>query len=78
MVKEYKIGNCIKVKNVNYLTNYRIYVIIKIGKNSLGENIYTLDGTYGEKEFHHSYLYQDSDCFKMERKLKLEKLKKLI
>jgi len=90
---EYKIGNCVKCffnwnqvikdKLKATLLENNIFIIIKIGKNSLGSNTFILDNTikykelddsiFKKNEFHSSYLYQDKECFKMERKMERKK-----
>jgi len=96
ILKEYKIGDCVKCNRPNAF-NPEIYVIINTGINSMGEITYVLDKNvievgngqasvtkvgvaklYGipsyENEFHPSYLHQDDECLKMQRKLKLDNI----
>jgi len=76
VLRKYKIGDCVKCTRPS-IFNSNIYIILNIGINTMDEVTYILDKApnYG-KEIHHSYLYQDDECFKMQRKLKLDKINK--
>ncbi len=73
MKSDYKIGDCVKCDYmVEFLSN-KIFTIIELYENPSGDSCFVLDAKIGNNYiFHYSYLYQDNDCIKKSRKLKLK------
>lgn len=74
----YKVGYCVKLARQfsDEFPPNEICIITKLTENDSGERCYLLKKEDESKVYHYSYVFRDSDCKSMERKLKLEKIKK--
>ena len=79
--KSYKVGYCIKLNRTfsAVFPPAEIYTIIGLTSNNNGEICYIIDRdapNNDDRIFHYSYVFRDDECKRMERKKKLDAIKK--